>query len=156
MARLVFLSTCLMNYGAEHMRVSKALFSHLLRSSWVGPLSPGPPAPASLEGTSTSHLNREEPPSHRRHQVQGMVHHPCQAAKFLSQLNQEAHKDFISGSPMPPQFPPAWRLGKGIKELWTTMAVCEAEPAPADAWEPRGPRPLLPWPGARVARCPSR
>lgn len=110
----------LLKCGAEHKRVNKAVFSYLLMSSWVRPLSPDNPAQASPEGTSTSHLNWEEPLFHRRNQVEGIVHHPCQSAKFLSQRNQEAHKKTLSlGHPCLPSFHPpgAWeRATKGCGE----------------------------------------
>lgn len=54
---------------------------------------------------------------------------------------------------MPPQLPPAWRLGKDNKGVWRTMAICEAESAPGEAWEPQVSD-LLPWPGAQVVRRP--
>lgn len=55
---------------------------------------------------------------------------------------------------MPPQFPPAWRLGKDNKGVSRTMPVCEAEPAPAESWEPQGlsPSPPLTWcPGGQAS-----
>lgn len=55
---------------------------------------------------------------------------------------------------MPPHFPPAWRLGKDNKGVSRTMAVCAAEPAPAESWEPQGidPSPPLAWrPGGHAS-----
>lgn len=107
--------------------MNTAFFSYLWMSPGVGSLFLGISAPASPEGVVPSCLSPEEFHSHRRNQVEGMTHHLCQLAEFLSQLNQEAHKKTLSlGNPCLPSFHPpgAWeRTTKGCGEQWPSVKL---------------------------------